>query len=48
VTPANIVFGLLGIEKYLEDDLYRMFGTPEYQNLETKSGEPSGPEALDT
>ncbi|KUL82072.1 hypothetical protein ZTR_09121 [Talaromyces verruculosus] len=48
MTTANIVFGLLGIEKYSEHDLYRMFGTPEYQTLETESGEPTGPEALDT
>jgi hypothetical protein len=26
MTTANIVFGLLDIERYSEDDLYRIFG----------------------
>lgn len=44
MTTAYIVFSLLGIEKYSEDDLYCMFGTPECQTLETESGESTGPE----
>lgn len=45
MTTANIIFNLLDIEKYSQDDLYRMFGTPEYQTMEIESGQPTGPEA---
>lgn len=45
MTTANIVFGMVGMEQYSVDDLYRVFGSPEIQELETESGEPTGPEA---
>jgi hypothetical protein len=45
MTTANIVFGLVDIDQYSEDDLCRIFGTPENQMLETQSGEQSGIEA---
>lgn len=45
VTTANILFGLLNIDRYTESDIYRLFGAPETAPLETESGETPGPEA---
>jgi serine/threonine-protein kinase SRPK3 len=45
VTTANILFSLSDIDRYTEDDIYRLFGTPETALLETESGETPGPEA---
>jgi serine/threonine protein kinase len=45
VTTANILFGLLDIDRYTESDIYRLFGAPETAPLETESGETPGPEA---
>jgi serine/threonine-protein kinase SRPK3 len=45
VTTANILFGLLNIDRYTESDIYRLFGAPETAQLETESGEMPGPEA---
>ncbi|KAH8771344.1 kinase-like domain-containing protein [Hyaloscypha finlandica] len=45
VTTANILFGLLNMDRYTEGDIYRLFGAPETAPLETESGETPGPEA---
>lgn len=46
VTMGNILFGLLDIDRFGEDDIYRLFGPPTTGELETESGEASSPEAL--
>ena len=46
MTTANILFGLLDIDRYTESDIYRLFGALETAPLETESGETPGPEAL--
>jgi len=45
VTTANILFGLLNMDRYTESDIYRLFGAPETSPLESESGETPGPEA---
>jgi serine/threonine-protein kinase SRPK3 len=45
VTTANILFSLLDIDRYTENDIYRLFGTPETAPLETHSGKIPGPGA---
>ncbi|KAK4158236.1 kinase-like protein [Chaetomidium leptoderma] len=45
MTTANIAFGLSDIDRYTEDHLFNLFGTPETAPLETESGEEPGPEA---
>ncbi|KAE9379499.1 kinase-like protein [Stipitochalara longipes BDJ] len=45
MTTANILFGLLDIDRYTESDIYRLFGAPETAPLETEFGETPGSEA---
>ncbi|KAF2964201.1 hypothetical protein GQX73_g9374 [Xylaria multiplex] len=45
VTTANILFTLPNVGNLEEADIYRLFGSPKTGELETESGEPTGPEA---
>ena len=45
MTTANILCSLSDIDCFTESDIYRLFGTPEAEPLETDSGETPGPEA---
>jgi hypothetical protein len=46
VITANILFSLLDINRYIESDIYRLFGTPKTAPLKTYSRETLGPGAL--
>lgn len=45
MTTGNIVLGLSEIDHFEEGDIYRLFGRPKTGELETESGEITGPEA---
>src|SRR4051794_37522848 len=45
VTTGNILLRLLDIDRFGEVDIYRLFGRPTTGELETESGEATGPEA---
>ncbi len=45
ITTGNLVLGLLDLDCFGEDDIYRLFGRPKTGELETESGEATGPEA---
>lgn len=45
MTTSNIVFTLSDINRFTENDIYRLFGMPETQPLETESGKAAGSEA---
>ncbi|KAK3371934.1 kinase-like domain-containing protein [Podospora didyma] len=45
VTTANILFSLLAFDRLEEADIYNLFGPPAIGQLETESGEITGPEA---
>ncbi|KAB5533421.1 kinase-like domain-containing protein, partial [Coniochaeta sp. 2T2.1] len=44
-TTGNILLDLLDIDRFGESEIYRLFGPPTTGELETESGEATGPEA---